>query len=155
MYIQSTQLVYNLYRLKSYTPASITLTDNVQRDRYSAPSSTSGCRLIYTHANLYNLCIRCYISTCHANSYCWKCTFNNMTYRLVCFQVHCEFWSSQICAYKYYKLYIHAIRKLLCRQQHTGQLESHMLFGKGSGVSGRGTWGPSGICREVMLMDWS
>ena len=50
-----------------------------------------------------------------------------------------------------YIIYVHEIRELLCRQQHTDQLESHMLLGKGSGVSASRTlWY---IEREAMLMD--
>ena len=50
-----------------------------------------------------------------------------------------------------YIIYVYVIRELLCRQQHTDQLELHMLFGKGSGVSASRTlWY---IEREAMLMD--
>ena len=41
-YIQTTPLSVSVMQAASYTPACITLTDNVQRDRYRAPSSTSG-----------------------------------------------------------------------------------------------------------------
>ena len=42
MYVQTTPLSVSVMQAASYTPACITLTDNVQRYRYRAPSSTSG-----------------------------------------------------------------------------------------------------------------